>query len=428
MLEVYEQFFLKKMDWELFLNAHVRLFFFMIKEYICFIVHQNPGLYESLRENADWVAYETDIFKVMNDVRLIFANTSTNPLKQMTLLTQKLLPRPNLISWPNTSRTIFKIDTNAENRLLKLLLLAPKNPQKQVMIRTLQECRFQFFHLSAKVKHNNVVMELLESLLFEPKESSVGELLKKYSGTISLLSGNDFQDYSDYMFSKKSMSMIKNNFLPMHHVRAQAEACVKRHDLNIADESFFESLIRTTSYYFCFGCEDVKASYDYGQKKKENTIFSFGHSKLAIDTHTNCTYCMGTNSRRKQKEASCTSIPCIKLCLLGKIVTFFKKSFILCTNCGTICLIKINEPFLNQGMLVCGNCETKTKEQDFCGYCVRKSCSLMCFKMYNDVEVRTRNENPWSHIWLCPRHRSNFWPKNKILLKSVLFKMLDGRV
>jgi len=136
---------------------------------------------------------------------------------------------------------------------------------------------------------------------------------------------------------------------------------------------------------------------------------------------------MGTNTRRKQKETSCMAVPCLKISLFGKIVSFFGKPFTLCSLCGTLCSVRMNQCFLKKGMIACGNCEKESTEQEFCGYCVRKSSSLMRYKIYNDEEPN-KFKNPWSWIWLCPRHRNNHWTQDKILLRSSLFKQLGDRI
>ena len=136
---------------------------------------------------------------------------------------------------------------------------------------------------------------------------------------------------------------------------------------------------------------------------------------------------MGTNTRRKNRVTSCMAVPCIKISLFGKIVSFFGKSFTLCSLCGTLCSLRINESFLNKGMIACGNCTQQQEEQEFCGYCVRKSSSLVKYRIFNDDDEQS-DINPWSTISLCPRHRSTHWHSKKILLKSVLFENLKRKI
>jgi len=136
---------------------------------------------------------------------------------------------------------------------------------------------------------------------------------------------------------------------------------------------------------------------------------------------------MGTNTRRKQKETSCMAVPCLKISVFGKIVSFFGKSFVLCSLCGTLCSLRMNTCYLKKGMIACGNCKKQTDEQAFCGYCVRKSSSLVKYRIYDD-ENQDKFQNPWSTIWLCPRHRNSHWSQEKILLKSSLFENLREKI
>jgi len=82
-IQLFELCCVQKTDWAKLISVNVRLFFFMIKEYLCFIIKQNPGLHDILVTSSDWIKYETEIFDVMNDVRNIFGTSDNNPLKQM---------------------------------------------------------------------------------------------------------------------------------------------------------------------------------------------------------------------------------------------------------------------------------------------------------------------------------------------------------
>lgn len=436
-LQLFELCCVQESDWEKILTVNVRLFFFMIKEYLCFVIKQNPGLHNILVKTTDWIKYETEIFNVMNEVRHIFATSENNPLKQMLNLTQKLLPRPNIVNWP-------KLHNNqqipSKQQLYMFLQKKGFKPEISVKLETLCQYKKHLQTLKLELRTYDRLNEVIEKVeLWE--SPNLEELIKE-------VSTKQWKQFYNMVFIEKVLNSIRQIKLPIHQVENQLNASIKRHDLNTSDVNFVSTLYNATTFYFCIGCEvsffafgffpiktisnilfsqDVKAAYDYGQKKKENTIFSYGHNKLALDPYCGKTYCMGTNTRRKQKETSCMAVPCLKISLFGKIVSFFGKSFVLCSLCGTLCSLRMNKCFLKKGMIACGNCHQQTDEQEFCGYCVRKSSSLVKYRIYDD-ENQEKFQNPWSTIWLCPRHRNNHWGQDKILLKSSLFYNLREKI
>tara|TARA_B110000211_G_scaffold24616_1_gene25286 strand:- start:190 stop:2616 length:2427 start_codon:yes stop_codon:yes gene_type:complete len=415
---LFEMCCIQDTDWKKILTVNVRLFFFMIKEYLCYIVQQNVGLYDTLLELTEWIKYETEIFNVMNEVRHIYSTSTVNPLKQMLSLTQKLLPRPNIVSWPKGTK-LPCIFSNSY-KLNEILMEMGYKPKLKKGMETITEYKHHLqtlkFHLLSSSQFQNMVE------CNRTSDTNLKELLQEIPVTETIL-----QDFINVMFIERILNSISQTMLPIHQVERQLKVSIKKHDLNINDASFKKTLYETTTYYFCIGCQDVKSCYDYGQKKKENTIFAYGHTKLALDPYTRKTYCMGTNSRRKQKETPCQAVPCLKIPVFGKIVTFFGKSFIICSICGTLCTVKMNDSFLKNDMIACGNCDKVDNAQEFCGYCVRKSTALMSYRCYNDEE-EDKYKNPWGSIWLCPRHRNSHWHQNKVLLKSVLFKNLNDKV
>ena len=404
-------------NWRQVLSNNVRLFFFMIKEYLCFLVHQTPGLYSVLLKATEWNKYETEVFKIMNEVRSTFSACDQNPLKQMLVLSQKFLPRPNIVNWPKTrlnetSNTILQKQIVLYNYLSEEIKPIPTSfcetiPAYEQEYRRLQLCYSKDATLSKLIEKSEILNE---------------DVLSMYNQ--QTISKDRQERFVTMIFIHKLLKSIKITALPIHQVETQIDICVQRHDLNSSDKQFYKSLSTATTYYFCLGCEDIKASYDYNQKKKENTVHSYGHTKLALDTMTGLTYCVGANSRRKQKQTCCMTTPCLKIPLLGNIVSFYGRNFTLCSLCGTLCTVKMNTSYLKKSMIACGNCCQNNSQQEFCGYCMRKSSSLQCYKMYDDSTTNMPRQNPWVRIWLCPRHRRNHWSPDKILLKSALFETL----
>jgi len=409
-LQLFDLCCIQHTDWAKIVTLNVRLFFFMIKEYLCYIIKNNPGLHDILTRWTHWSKYEQEIFSVMNEVRHLYATCDLNPLKQMMSLTQKLLPRPNTVNWPKNCQLE---KTLVEQNLHEILQKKNCVPCVTEKMETLSEYKDYYQTLKLKLSVDEELCVILRKMEMSEDNNVIEHHTKKI--------------FLNQMFVDTLLNSIHEIVLPAHQIENQLNVSIKRHDLNPQDEKFVKTLYNVTTYFFCIGCQDCKACYDYGQKKKETTIYSYGHNKLARDPFSNKSYCMGTNTRRKNRVTSCMAVPCIKISLFGKIVSFFGKSFTLCSLCGTLCSLRINESFLNKGMIACGNCTQQQEEQEFCGYCVRKSSSLVKYRIFNDDDEQS-DINPWSTISLCPRHRSTHWHSKKILLKSVLFENLKRKI
>ena len=245
-IQLFELCCVQDTDWKKLLTINVRLFFFMIKEYLCFIIKQNPGLHTILVGATDWIKYETEIFSVMNNVRQIFATSDNNPLKQMMSLTQKLLPRPNIVNWPKIYQPL------QETSQVKIFVFLGKKGFKPIIEHKMQsigEYRTELQRLLLSLSTEYALGRALRLL-------EINDEMDTVDATESI-SPQILQKFFNMMFIRRILQSIRQTTLPLHQIQNQLNTAIKRHDLNTSDPLFTNTLYATTTYYFCVGCEDV---------------------------------------------------------------------------------------------------------------------------------------------------------------------------
>jgi len=261
-IQLFELGCIQNTDWKKLLTVNVRLFFFMIKEYLCYIIRENIGLYNTLLDLTEWINYETEIFRVMNEVRSIYATSSTNPLKQMLTLTQKLLPRPNIVSWPKTSaKNNVCLSVSGQIKLHEILVHQGYKPNLATQFDTLSEYKLVLQILKCKLS-----MSAAFNRIVEMNKCFAVDLRTLLATTP--IDEKILQHFINITFIEKILNSVTTTELPIHQIDAQLSASIRKHDLNIHDPSFTKTLFQTTSYYFCIGCEDVRFLPDVCKQKR----------------------------------------------------------------------------------------------------------------------------------------------------------------
>jgi len=260
-IQLFELCCIQTADWEKMITVNVRLFFFMIKEYLCFIIKQNPGLHNILVKTTDWTKYETEIFNVMNEVRHIFATSDNNPLKQMLNLTQKLLPRPNIVNWPKLQQVQ---SITCKQKLFVHLQKTGFQPVIRNKLETIDQYTRELQHLKLELRTRAQLNYLLEIMELD-ETINIGNSIKEI--TTPLL-----QDFFNMMFINKLLNSIRQTRLPIHHIDNQLNASIKRHDLNTSDKDFVKTLYNATTFYYCVGCE-VSFSTLFAMSQVTNSFF-----------------------------------------------------------------------------------------------------------------------------------------------------------
>lgn len=405
-IQLYEFLIVKDgIDWKQFFTQNIRLMFFMVKEFFCFLVLNQPSLRTILVEDHEWATFEQDVFKTMNDVRLLF-NTETIPFKHILSLIQKYMPKH-----------LFENKDVVSTASVMVKAISGNYDMPNVSAENLDELY--------KIRDVHYAILLQDEKAFSFKERLCET--KSPAKIIATLAEYETAQIRQKIVNYYVMEYLCENIgiykLPYHYAEKQLSVVCQRHDLVPTPNS----IKNATSLYFCLCCEDIKVFYaniSNVQKKAGTCVTSFGHLKLSYHPEEDKCFCIGSTNRKKSKLLSCDNVPCLKICMFGNMVRFFNKYFILCSNCGCVCQYAVNDDYLLDNKVVCGFCNNKKEKKQslFCDFCLRKSSNLQFYPLYDDE--CPKNENPWKRVGLCPRHNRSRFKLRKCLLKSSLFNYL----
>ena len=392
-------------NWKTFFTKNVRLLFFVLKEHLCYLVRQQPALRQALIKKHNWLIFESDISRIMNNVRCVFA-TESAPFRSMLSKIQQHVPHSFPQQQPIPSETILN------NSLFNL---HHKEFGINISSNTFDELVDYNDLLRRKAIFNQAIYTLSETV--HQNDYELNDEARLIHDNMNLV---DKSFFNDLLLTNRLLDNVKIIPLPLHVAKQHAFAIQRRHDLYVHDA---EKTRKCSEFYFCFCCEDAKCFVAKNQKNASNCVSSFGHQKLAHDPRTGACYCIGSSSRKKIKHIACADMPCVKIHVLGRIVVFYGNMFTLCSICGCLCSATMNDSFLEHQMYTCGHCTKKNNVDElFCTYCLRKSGSLKKYCLYNDIDA---NGSPWTTASLCLRHSRPAWKQTTILLKSELMEMFS---
>ena len=213
----------------------------------------------------------------------------------------------------------------------------------------------------------------------------------------------------------------------MHHVTHQVLALRNRHDLSSQQFSELECRSR---YFFCFACGNCLSN---GLRTMLRTplhshAHALGHAHVLHNPISGLAFCSGLKTRRRVSgntfPLQCGDLPCIPLELLGRCITFFSKTYILCYSCGVP--TTVNSRFHSHDVSsfpICTSCIAEARcvshtPPNFCYVCMRTSHKMKSVCVFDDVDLSS--PSPWSRAVLCTRHARQSWSQNTVILKSML--------
>lgn len=399
-------------DWVKVIRNNLNLIFFAVKEFFVWAVQQQPSLRRYLTAAYEWGVYEQEIYFVMNKVRNMYNNPmckkslaqindfliSFSP-NQMKCLRKMFSSRPTEVQLDSEFKYTYEpiVSYSGLLQIEKELLGQVSN-------------YLEWFHLCHLCEEKGNVAKL------------------DYWGSL----GQDMKQlFHNYMYVSNLLKNIKILKLPIKYANAQVRATVKKYDvaLSIAGSA---NIQQVTNNWFCPTCKRFRG-FLANTKSRNRTngvnISAYGHEKMAINMYNGNVYCVAAQSSTLNSAVpknACGEIPCIRINMLGRFVSFYDNVVGLCTKCGSPCLTNVNKDYLKNGMICCGLCSTRSKCPNtcFCGYCMHRCTVLREFRMYDD----TQTPNKWVNIRLCPKHRKSHWNKNTILLKSLYWHTMENEM
>ena len=240
------------------------------------------------------------------------------------------------------------------------------------------------------------------------------------------------QLFHNYMHVSNLLENIKLSKLPIKYANAQVKATVEKYDVALSG-SGSDNIQQVTNHWFCPTCKKFRGFLANNKSKNRSTgvnISAYGHEKMAINMHSGNVYCVASQNSATGSSSgtknSCGDVPCIRINMLGRFVSFYDNVVTLCTKCASPCITHVNDDYLDDGMICCGLCKSRSKypNMTFCGYCMHRCTVLKDYRMYDD----TITPNKWTTIRLCPKHRKSAWSKSTILLKSVYWHAMENEM
>lgn len=416
--------------WIRFFSTYDHLVFYAVKEYIIWCTHQLPGLQKMLCRYPKWVEYKHEIWSVMNTARDTWRHNVGNFARVNDVLS-KFCPKQMKCMrqlLPNSSKDA----TNA----FRTLVVKLKNGQK---------------YDGPNVKTLSDLCTLLDQAILDcaQRRAELEHVLNHGGPKAALqvycqLDEAEQQKIFNWLHLRRISQNIHMTALSHRHAMLQLKAVVERHDLKY-DANDKSNVEKATNYWFCLSCETFRGFVVKPVKSKRcsnsggggggtshninNNCTAYGHEKVAYDVLNGQVYCV-SNTQRKHSSLdsststtkSCLDFPCMQINLFGRMVRFFNTTLVLCTECASPFVLSANQAYLDHGgAMHCGTCSNMRIYEDnsFCSFCAHRCTVLKEFVMYDD----TSKPHKWTTARLCPRHRRQRWSSNKILLKSMLWKL-----
>ena len=399
-------------DWCKVIKGNLNLIFFAVKEYFVWSVQQQPSLRRYLTAAYEWGVYEQEIYFVMNKVRATYQDTS-NPKKLEQINNYLLSFSPNqmkcLRKMFSSKPVEIAIKTNLQYTSVPIVSYANLVETERVLLREVAE-HIEWFWLCYLCEERNDAKTMSYWM-------TLNEDLK--------------QLFHNYMHVSNLLKNIKILKLSINYANAQVHATVKKYDVALS-RAGCDNIQQVTNNWFCPSCKRFRGFLANAKSRNRSNgvnISAYGHEKMAINMYNGNVYCVASQSAGANaagNKNACGDVPCIRINMLGRFVSFYDNVVALCTKCASPCVTNVNDDYLNDGMICCGLCSARSKcpNTSFCGYCMHRCTVLREFRMYDD----TQTPNKWMKIRLCPKHRKSNWASNSILLKSIYCHTMENEI
>lgn len=360
-------------------DNHVILFV-AIKEYIAFAISMVPGLEQVLKESYNWSAFSDSVTKQADMIRRTLNSNLGSPSSMFTAALQAVAgvksfkcPTPPL-----------DISVTCDSMLA--LVRMSHHPDSDVYDKPL---RMNMYHIMAPLVRGGapiyevalamgVVPEIARAMCASARSCAYTSVSRKGTNvacdnTIDALLAHEFvQAWS--MCHK-----IRAYRLPAHIEKEQRQSSA------------------TTSERIVYACVCCRQLREFVVDDTSNTGngWACGHQKVILDDVTGDVFCgkriekavaptrsnateSGRSYWKAQQSVMCGFSPLLKIPMLGTILAFYGKLYVMCPGCT--CIMRLHGPRYLGGSIRCVNCSYKTHTQ--CG-------SARCFHCYNGANDLT---------------------------------------
>jgi hypothetical protein len=421
------------------LADHQQLLFYVIKEFLVFGVRDIPSIYEEIKQRYYWDKFEESVSKAMNTVRRCI---KADPFRIMCFegIEQQLVsinkqqvhhlfrPTKHLFCNAVIQESEKIDDSNFVDYYRKEFPIENRELMNQLAIRVPLESTTPFEWLKYfGVGRENItrLSQIQDTYILDGTKGSLKNFL-------SGLSRYEFEAVRDLCESFDRKYNVRMFTLPVHYYVQQCQALRIKYNIKSGEEL----PDHTGETYVCMECKQFKGFITRREKDKSVNLYAYGHSKVIIDDETMELYCgkrsekvdgkkrnltipegssfmdldveevIRANDTRNQKRAAkekrkdlkncnCVKTPLVKLNLLGKLLQFYGKLYMICPVGGNF--MEVNSEHFTKNGMYCGCClqHGKLYTSVKCEWCKASKGN----ETWSPVKVKTEGQE--TNIYLC---------------------------
>jgi hypothetical protein len=348
-----------KSIWLAWMKRYGYLLFYIIKEYIVWIIRYDVALFETVSSVYNWTEFQESCVVAMDIVRCtmesnfsaginIFNTVEANLVKINSFQLRHMYKIPKY-SGKQTIQEAFKRTscmymppTALRERVCRVVYrqyLSPLTPESEWLT-----------YLGITSSGMRQWKQLLRTV--RSHEFSMKHIIEIIGG----IGANDVAILKLYVHEKAEERRIRVTNLPTHWYIAQYRSLQARHDRNDGIPP------KSDIFYICTCCKKFKGFID-----GNNSAHAWGREKMIYDYTSGKLYCSSKTAKRNNVD--CFNTECMPISLLGKMVQCYEKCYILCPRCARPCIFDFSNHCGSQ--YACNACaaalQTRRVACVFCG-------------------------------------------------------------
>ena len=337
--------------------------FIAVKEYIAYAVSMVPGLAHVLQENYGWQSFVQSVTAQADAVRAQLNMHVHSPERMFGHAQQAMMAVKGFKCPPAVSNEIVLCE--AIHAVVRAQCVPSINVYHSPLRVKLYKVMFPA--LAAGVPIDAIARCLRVPRYFTDIVSDIivarpqqQPLLWRKLRSMKCTDDSDALFIHEFVTAWYMSLRIGTHDLP-DHVKAKQLAC---------------DTDRSTAFYACTCCKQLRA-FVVEEGRAANNAWARGHQKVLLDDCTGILYCgrrvekVSSQSRRlqlpnesgrsywkAQQSLMCRYCPLLRIELLGKILSFYGKLYVLCPQC--MCVMILTSTQYYSDAFCCVNCRYKT--------------------------------------------------------------------
>jgi len=368
--------------------------FIAIKEYISFAVSMVPGLCSVLQASYNWSGFVQSVKQQANAMRHALNANMQDPANMFVYALRAIVhvrcfkcPAPVVDSCSVVESIAHHVratcvpDGNMFTTPARMALFSRIHP--------LVLANVPISDVACAAGLSADVARLLSSVYMSRAPASAWRKLKQ----LSALTNTECLLLHEFLSAWGMCYRVRTYPLPVH-VQKEQQVCVSE---------------RSTRVYGCSCCKQLRA-FVVDDSCSAGNVWACGHQKVIYDDQSGVLYCgkrvekASAQSRRvrcvadtgrsywkAQQSMMCGYCPLFEFDLMGKLLVFYGKMYMLCPRC--MCIMHLTTKSYHGGSVRCVNCSYGTDDtaSDQCFHCCTQLTELTSIALGQQV-VKVCNE------------------------------------